>query len=127
MLTWGSNRSELLVADDQVVLRDTATGKNAQFVTGTLDYITRVDAVPLSSMRGASLLAVVICGRATGRRAIVAVIDENYKIVYEEQVERFWELGATPVEVRAGSDVGEYVVVGPASYESLILKPKSQR
>jgi hypothetical protein len=129
MLSWSSNRSELLVADDQVVLRDTATGKNAQFETGTLDYITRVDAVPLASMLGDSLLAIVICGRATGRRAIVAVIDENYKIVYEEQVERFWELGGTPVEVRVGvgSGMGEYAVVGPASYESLILKPKSQR
>lgn len=127
MLSWGSNRSELLVADDQVVLRDTATGKKAQFVTRALDYITRVDAVPMASMHGPSLLAIVISGRATGRRAIIAVIDENYKIVYEEQVERFWELGATPVEVRVDPGMEEYAVVGPRSYESLILKPKSQR
>jgi hypothetical protein len=40
--------------------------------------------------RGPALLAIVISGRATGRRAIVAVADENYQVIFAELVERFW-------------------------------------
>jgi hypothetical protein len=76
---------------------------------------------------GPSLLAIVICGRATGRRAVVAAVDENYSVIFEEQIERFWPLGDTPVEVRVGSSKDEYVVVGPHRYESLILRRQAQR
>jgi hypothetical protein len=125
-LSWGGNTSELVIDDDQVLLRDTTSGKNARFATAALDYITRVDAVPVLAEQGPSLLAIVICGRATGRRAIVATVDENYQVIFEEQVKRFWQLSDTPVEVRAGSEHDEYVVVGPYSYESLVLRRKPQ-
>jgi hypothetical protein len=85
-----------------------------------------VDAAPISATGGPPLLAVVISGRATGRRAIIAVIDENYKVVFEEQVQRFWELRDTPIEIRvrpAAAD--EYFVVGPRCNESLILRRKN--
>jgi hypothetical protein len=124
-VSWGGNKSEIQFENDRVVFRDTVTGNYAQFRTSTLDYITRVDAVPVSASPGRALLAIVISGRATGRRAIVAVIDENYKAVFEEQVQRFWELRDMPVEVRtrpAASD--EYIVVGPRCNESLILRRK---
>jgi hypothetical protein len=126
VLSWGSNRSELLIADDSVVLRDTVSGKSAQFRTPALDYITRVDAVPMLAARGPSLLAIVVSGRATGRRAIIAVVDENYEVVYEEQVERFWSLCDTPIEVRVGPAKDEYAVVGGrCSNESLMLRRKN--
>jgi len=125
-LSWGGNTSELVIDDDQVLLRDTTSCKNARFATAALDYITRVDAVPVLAEQGPSLLAIVICGRATGRRAIVATVDENYQVIFEEQVKRFWQLSDTPVEVRAGSEHDEYVVVGPYSYESLVLRRKPQ-
>ncbi|HEX6284825.1 MAG TPA: hypothetical protein VFZ71_08120 [Pyrinomonadaceae bacterium] len=124
-VSWASNRSELLFGDDRVVFRDTMTGKHAEFRTPALDYITRVDAVPMSATPGRALLAIVISGRATGRRAIIAVIDENYKVIFEEQVQRFWELKDTPVEIRVRSSAkDEYVVVGPRCNESLILRRK---
>jgi hypothetical protein len=69
----------------------------------------------------------VICGRATGRRAVIAAVDQDYKVIFEEQVERFWQLSDTPVEIRVSSATGEYIVVGPYAYESLILKRKPQR
>jgi hypothetical protein len=125
-LSWGSNKSELLFGDDRVLLRDTVNGKKVEFRTPALDYITRVDAVPMSRAPGSPpFLAIAISGRATGRRAIIAVIDENYKVVFEEQVQRFWELRDTPIEVRvrpAATD--EYVVVGPRCDKSLILRRK---
>jgi hypothetical protein len=124
-LSWGNNRSELLFANDRVVLRDTATGKNVSFRTAALDYITRVDAVPVSATPTQPILAVAISGRATGRRAIIAVIDENYKVIFEEQLERFWELRDTPIEIRtrpAARD--EYIVIGPRCDKSLILRRK---
>lgn len=124
-VSWGGNKSELQFGNGRAVFRDTMTGKHVDFRASTLDYITRVDAVPVSTTPGRALLAIVISGRATGRRAIVAVIDENYKVVFEEQVQRFWELRDTPVEVRvrpAAAD--EYIVVGPRCNESLILRRK---
>ena len=125
-LSWGSNKSELLFADYHVELRDTVSGKSAQFATPALDHITRVDAVPLSATRGPALLAIVISGRATGRRAIISVIDENYKVVFEEQVQRFWELRDTPIEIRVRpADADEYIVVGPRCSESLVLRRKN--
>jgi hypothetical protein len=124
-LSWGSNRSELLFGDDRVVLRDTVTGKNVEFRTSALDYINRVDAVPVSIAPDQSLLAVAISGRATGRRAVIAVIDENYNVIFEEQVERFWELRDTPIEVRTGTAAAfEYIVFGPRCDKSLILRTK---
>jgi len=124
-ISWAGNNSELLVPDDRVVLRDTVTGKHAEFTTSTLDYITRVDALPVSVTPGSALLAIVISGRATGRRAIVAVIDESYRVVFEEQVQRFWQLGDSPVESRVRPPAtGEYVVVGPHDNASLILRRK---
>jgi hypothetical protein len=126
-LSWGANRSELLIDDDHVVLRDTISGKDARFSTAALDYVARVDAVPVLAEPGPSLLAIVISGRATGRRAIVAAVDRNYKVIFEEQVERFWQLSDTPVEVRVGPATGEYIVVGPHSHQSLVLKRKPQR
>jgi hypothetical protein len=126
-LSWARNTSELLIDDDDVVLRDTTSGRNARFSAAALDYITRVDAVPVLAEHGPPLLAIVICGRATGRRAIIAAVDENYQVIFEEQVERFWQLGDTPVEVREGPAMDEYVVVGPHSYEPFILRRKPQR
>jgi hypothetical protein len=115
----------LLFEDDRVVLRDAVTGKNVAFRTPALDYITRVDAVPMSVTRGHPLLAITISGRATGRRAIIAVIDENYKVVIEEQVERFWELRDTPIEIRIrAAATDEYIVIGPRCDKSLILRRK---
>jgi hypothetical protein len=125
VLPWSNNQSELLIADDSVVLRDSVSGKSAQFRTPALDYITRVDAVPMLAARGPSLLAIVISGRATGRRAIIAVVDENYEVVFEEQVARFWALGDPPIEVRVGPAMDEYAVVGPRSNESLIVRRKN--
>ena len=125
-LSWGSNRSELVIGDDSVEIRDKANGRRVRFLTSALDYITRVDAVPLlRSPEAQPLLAIVISGRATGRRAVIAIIDYDYKPVFEEQVERFWELRDTPLEVRATPTTrAEYVVVGPACAKSLILRPR---
>ena len=126
-IAWGRNTSEVLVDDGSVLIRDTANGKSIEVATGALDYIRRVDAAHLvEKLGGSPMLAVTISGRATGRRAVIVVIDEDYRRLFEEQVIRFWELSQTPIEVR--SDQGhEYIVVGPGCDRSLVLKPIGNR
>jgi hypothetical protein len=124
-LSWGSNRSELLFDGERVVLHDAVSGKNVAFNIPALDYVTRVDAVPMSVTHGHPLLAITISGRATGRRAVIAVIDGDYKVLFEEQVERFWELRDASIEIRIRpAATEEYVVIGPRCDKSLILRRK---
>jgi hypothetical protein len=124
VLSWSRNQSRLLLDDDSLVLSDVASGKSFRIPIAALDYVTRVDAVELLATPDPPLLAIVISGRATGRRALVAVVDENYRVVFEEQVARFWELESTQIEIRLGPATDEYAVVGPQSYESIILRRK---
>jgi hypothetical protein len=127
VLSWSRNHSRLLLDDGSLVLSDVASGKSARFPITALDYITRVDAVPLLTTRDPPRLAIVISGRATGRRALVAVVDENYKVVFEELVAKFWELRSVQIEVRVSPAMDEYAVVGPQSYESIILRRKPRQ
>ena len=94
--------------------------------TTALDYITRIHATQFYRPGGGDpLLAVVISGRATGRRAVVLVVSSDYKVFLEQRLYRFWELDAIPVKIRSDPSIrAEIVVVGPGCEKSLVLRPR---
>jgi hypothetical protein len=95
--------------------------------TSALDYITKIDAVPLfTKTENEPLLAVVISGRATGRRAVVLVIAPDYDTVLEERLYRFWELDQTALEIRKEQLTGsENIVIGPGCDKSLVIRRRA--
>jgi hypothetical protein len=71
------------------------------------------------------LLAIVICGRATGRRAIVLVIAPDYSALLEERIYRFWQLDQKALEIRKDHLTGtENIVIGPGLDKSLVIRPR---
>jgi hypothetical protein len=125
-IVWGANTSELLVGDDQVQVRDRAGSRKVVISTAVLDYITQAHAVPIVLAQYTQPgLAVVIAGRATGRRAIVLVLAPDYQVLLEERLYRFWELQSPAVEVRADQATkGEAIVVGPGCEKSLVIRSR---
>lgn len=125
-IIWGSNASELVLADYQVELRDRASSRKAVVSTAALDYITQVHAVPVALAQYAQPgLAVVIAGRATDRRAVVLVLAPDYEVLLEERLDRFWELRSAAIEVRADQvSKGEAIVVGPGCEKSLVIRSR---
>lgn len=126
-ISWGRNNSEVLIGNSEVRIRDTRIPKREVVIsTSTLDYITKINAVPLFTKGdNEPLLAVVICGRATGRRAIVLVISPDYSALLEERVYRFWQLDQIAIEIRRDHLTGtESIVIGPACEKSLVIHKK---
>lgn len=125
-IVWGSNTSELVVGDYQVQVRDRGSSRRVVVSTGALDYITQIDAVPIALPQYAQPgLAVVIAGRATGRRAVVLVLAPDYEVLLEERLHRFWELQSAAVEVRTDQlTKGEAIVVGPGCEKSLVIRSR---
>ena len=121
-ITWGTRSSTFAVYNDRVEVGDTKTSKLFTASTAALDYVTRIDAALLNAPSGSEFLALVISGRATGRRALVVVLNSTYEPVFEERVERFWQLDDNALEIRVREpDEAESVVIGPTCDESLVL------
>jgi hypothetical protein len=86
-----------------------------------LDYVTRIDAAELNATNGDAWLVVVVSGRATGRRSTVAVLSPDYEKVYEERVERFWNL-PSPLEIHFDAvRRQEVAVIGPCCSLPIVL------
>ena len=127
-ISWGRNNSEVAIGNYEVRIRDTKMPKREVVIsTAALDYITKIDAVPLfSKAENEPLLAVVISGRATGRRAVVLVIGPDYSALLEERLYRFWQLDQTALEIRKEQLTGsENIVVGPGCEKSLVIRRKA--
>jgi hypothetical protein len=80
-------------------------------ITG-LDYITVVEATPVRfSPKGSAFLALMISGRATGTRAMVAIVSEQHRLVYLERVVRFGDLRQAALSIAATLE-DEKIIVG---------------
>jgi hypothetical protein len=123
---WGPNTTELLYRDSQVQLRDRGSNRNVVVSTAALDYITRVYAVPVALAAYAQpSLAIVITGRATGRRAIVLVLAPDYEVLLEERIYRCWHLDSPAIDVRSDqSNKSEAIVVGPTCETPLVIRSR---
>jgi hypothetical protein len=125
-IVWGSNSSELVVGDSQAQIRDHASSRKAVVSTAALDYITQVHAVPIALAQYTQPgLAIVITGRATGRRAVLVVLAPDYEVLLEERLVRFWDLQSIALEVRTDHVNGdEAIVVGPGCEKSLAIRSR---
>lgn len=126
-ISWGRNDSAILIDGLRVQFNDRRRSPFVDLDATGLDYVNQVHVAPLY-VRGTvePFLVVVIAGRATGRRALVTVLSPEYQMVFQQRVERFWELASpTPLEIRRDATTGaEIAVVGPDCTKSLILKPQ---
>jgi hypothetical protein len=123
-IAWGRNSSVPHVTDSTVEIRDEASGKRTIIPITGLDYVTGIDAVPFSVQGSARpMLALVIDGRATGHRAMAAVLGPEYDVIFLERIERSWPLDAPALEIqRDGSTDQEFIVVGPRCDKPVQLK-----
>ncbi len=120
---WGTNDSMILFYDRVVQFSDRFRARYADLDISGLDYITRIDAAPLIvDGPDKPWLVVVASGRATGRRAIIAVLAPDYGVAYQRRVERFWGLSPPPLEIRSDRTTGrEIAVIGRGREQSLVL------
>lgn len=125
-VSWGRNDSAILIDGLHVQFNDRRRSPFVDLDATGLDYLNRIHVAPLF-VRGKAepFLVVIIAGRATGRRALVTVLSPEYQIVFQQRVERFWELASPSLEIRRDATDGEEIaVVGPDCAKSLILKAR---
>lgn len=124
IVSWGRNESELSIEDLRVRLKDRGRPLNVNLTATGLDYVTYIHAAHLATSGDRDpFLILVITGRATGRRAQVVLLNPEYKVVYQHRIERFWNLGSSPLEIRLdSSSQREVPVVGPTCEKSLVLR-----
>jgi hypothetical protein len=75
----------------------TPSARSVPLDTSDLGYVDGAYGVVLHSGTGREWLVVVISGRATGRRAIVAVLSDSLQLLHLELLERCWRLDEIPV------------------------------
>lgn len=73
--------------------------RSIAFDLSPLEYITRIDAVPLDSrIQHGRSLAVAITGRATGHRLLLTVVNEEGTVLHAELLERCQSFDQVPLE-----------------------------
>jgi hypothetical protein len=123
-LTWGQNDTQIVVDGLDVRLSDRKRSMGINLKASGLDYINYVHAASfISSANQNPFLVVVITGRATGDRALIGVLDSDYRILYQSRIERYWPIDSGPLEIRRSANShDEMAVIGPSCDEPLILK-----
>jgi len=114
-LEWGRKSTELLVSRKAVTIRDRRSKATTSISIEGLDYVTRVHTTFLDGSPGEDpFLVLVVSGRATGHRAILAVLSPAHEVIHEERIERTWPTDWTPLEVRLDDDSAEVAVLARA-------------
>lgn len=92
-----------------------------------LDYVTSGYVVALRSGDAVEAFVTVINGRATGRRAVIAVLSPELKVLYAELVERWWCFNDTPLwaEAERADGLHEAAIVGCKSSEKIRFRLRS--
>jgi hypothetical protein len=109
-----------LLDGDRVQLTDRGDELELRFEQGAplriplpgIDYINFVDAIALKPVRdGSATLALLITGRATGQRDLLAVVSQVGELVYLELLERQWDFRTVSLAA-APSPTGDLIIVG---------------
>lgn len=124
-ISWGQNESEIWLDDLVVRVNDRGRVPYVDLKATGLDYVNQVHAARLFvSATSEPWLVVVISGRATGRRTLISVIAPDYRLIFQQRIERFWDLHSPPLEIRLDpTHHQEIAVVGPGCAQSIVLRP----
>jgi hypothetical protein len=120
---WGENETQIIKSKSEYLVKDNLNGKTCSLPYSGLDYVTAVYGVPMAISEGDhQVLAMVIAGRATGGRAILALMSNDYELLYVERFERFWSLDVNPLGIIKGQDPNlEMGIVGPESNDKRVF------
>jgi hypothetical protein len=122
-IPWGTGSAQLVDHGDVLAVRFAPSGRSLRIPLPGIDYITHVDAIPLQMGAGARpALALLITGRATGRRDLLAVISQAGELVYLELLDRFWNDRSVPLAI-APSAAGDEILVGSEPQHLLVFAP----
>jgi hypothetical protein len=110
-IPWDDGSAQLVISGDTLVINFRPGGGSMAVPLPGIDYVNYVDAVSLRDANGRPALALLITGRATGRRDLLAVVSASGELVYLELLERFWNFRSVPLAV-AASSAGDLIVVG---------------
>ena len=111
-IPWGDGTVLLTNAGDNLQVSFEGAGGSLLIPLQGIDYINFIDAVPMmvdASDRPA--LALLITGRATGRRDLLAVVSGSRELVYLELLERSWDFRSVPLAIRP-STTGDQILIG---------------
>jgi hypothetical protein len=124
-LQWGDRSVELVDAGETLEVRLSPAGTGVFIPLPGIDYIKFVDAMPLRMGPGASpVLALLITGRASGERDLVAIVSDSGKLVYLELLERSWNYDPVPL-ASTSSATGDVVLVGSGQQDILVFALQS--
>jgi hypothetical protein len=114
--------ASVLIADDGDTLEIRVPGARPSHIPlRGIDYILYVDAMPLRmGAAGDPGLVLLITGRATGRRDLIAVVSPGGELLYLELLDRFWDIRQVPLAITATA-AGDQVLVGTEPARMLIF------
>lgn len=113
---WDKNKTGVFESNyGGLVVSDVQNNMKCEIPIEGLDYVTSVHVASLLSRKGNfPVLVVVVAGRPTGRRAMVAVISSTYELLHLERRNRDWPIGTNPLEILQGDGRdAEIGVLGP--------------
>jgi hypothetical protein len=111
-MPWRDNLVHLVHRGNSLAVEFTPQSGSLSIPLTGIDYVIAVDAVALEmGPRGNPALALLITGRATGRRDLLAVISASRDLVYLELLDRFWNFRSTPLAL-APSSAGDLILIG---------------
>jgi len=120
-IPWRGDLVQLMYRENSVGVEFASSGRSLSIPLTGVDYVVAVDAIELemgSSHRPA--LALLITGRATGQRDLLAVISESRELIYLELLDRFWNYSSIPLAI-APSPAGDLILVGSEPQSLLVF------
>ncbi len=119
---WGVCSAHLRNLGEALEVSFTPAGHALRIPLPGITYITSVDAIPLKmGPMARPVLALLIRGRATGRRDLLAVISESGELVYLELLDRFWNDRSVPLAI-GPSPAGDLILVGSEPQNLLVFQ-----
>ncbi|MBM4361841.1 MAG: hypothetical protein FJ104_04110 [Deltaproteobacteria bacterium] len=123
---WGGRLVEVKRSELGVQVRDTSSGGVINISAEGLDSVTSVHVAQFSAIKSSPPgLAMVVTGRASGKRAMVVLVSPSFELVIEERIERFWPRAENPLHVTRESDESELVVVGGECQGAYALRARA--
>jgi hypothetical protein len=121
---WADGSVNLASTGGKLQLAFTANGAALEIPLAGIDYINYVDAIPLRIGADARpVLALLVTGRATGRRDLLAIVSASGELLYLELLDRFWNFRTVPLAI-ASSLAGDLILVGSDPRDLMVFSPQ---